>query len=177
MKDEAGAARPHQGDPSNIRHSRLERLIRVFSSARNALIFLLVAAAAAAVLSITSGIFVPSVLELNPLAEPLGIAGMLAISVLFALNATVIFSNYADESRTNAGTAFAGGFAALFTTACPVCQPVWLVWLGFGSATAFMADVSVYIWAASAVLLSVSLYYSLGKHNNTCEVKKNGKKH
>jgi hypothetical protein len=56
---------------------------------------------------------------------------------------------------------------ALITTACPICQPIWLVWLGLGSATAFLSEVSIYLATSSIFLLGFSLY----KSTELCEVK------
>ena len=125
--------------------------------------------------AITSDVIVTSTLELNPIADPIKITLMFMIVLLLSLNGTILFHNYEARKSIGKKTTLAGTVAALFTTTCPVCQPIWLVWLGFGSASAFLADISIYIALVSISLLFISLHYSLKSVSTICEVNKNGK--
>ncbi len=146
----------------------------VLRQARYRVLFVILLVILAPIFAVTSDIIVPSTLELNPIADPVKIVLMVLIVTLMALNGAVLFHNY--EARKNVGkTTVLGTVGALFTTTCPVCQPIWLVWLGFGSASAFLADISIYVALLSLSLLFVSLHYSLKSVYNTCEVNLNGK--
>ena len=127
----------------------------------------------AIILSITSGFFLPAFMEFNQTAQPLNIAIVIAIAFLLALNLTIFIRNYEAKNQESNKTTFAGALAGLFMTSCPVCQPVWLVWLGFGGATAFLADVSIYFGIASVLFLLVGLHFSLKSVDANCEVPKN----
>jgi hypothetical protein len=63
--------------------------------------------------------------------------------------------------RAGGGAGMAGSFLGLFATACPICQPLWLFWLGLGGVSAFLADWSIYIFAASLALLAFSVHKGL----------------
>ncbi len=65
-----------------------------------------------------------------------------------------------------------GGLMGTLASACPVCQPIWLFWLGFGSASAFLADWSPYILLASLALLSFSVHSGLRLVAAGCPIKK-----
>ena len=126
------------------------------------------------VFALTSNIIIPSTLELNPILDVPKAVLVEMIVVLISVNLTVLFRNYQTKKDTNKKTTFVGAITALFTTACPVCQPAWLVWLGFGSFTGFLADLSLYIALLSISLLLVSLHYSLKSASNFCELNKLG---
>lgn len=140
------------------------------------------------VVIVPSALVFTSILQINPFVELPKIGLSAIIAVLMALNSTVLLHNYRNSygknqignAKTGTGTdtktTFLGGFIAMFATACPVCQPIWLVWLGFGSVSAFLADVSIYVALLSLSLLFVSLHYSLRSISNVCEVNSNGKK-
>lgn len=116
------------------------------------------------ILAISSGTFLVSTFNLNPTAEPAGIVITLTIAILFSLNLRI----YLQKKQTS-GALTLGGLFAFFTSACPICQPIWLIWLGFGTVTAFLVDYTIYLGLLSIVLLLVALHYSLKK---TCEVEK-----
>jgi hypothetical protein len=155
----------------------LEALTRVFSNKPSLWVFALATAVLGIVLGVTSNIIVPSALDLNPVAEHAGIGVTAVIVLLMGLNTTVLFHNVTMKAAGGGGMAVLGSFGALFTTACPVCQPIWLVWLGLGSATAFLAEIGLYVGLFSIGLLLVSLHYSLKSATGTCEVKTDGKNH
>ena len=154
----------------------VKALREVLRQARYRTLFIILLVVLALIFAVTSDIIVLSTLELNPIADPTKIALMFMIVILMALNGTVLFHNYEARKSLGKKTTALGTVAALFTTTCPVCQPIWLVWLGFGSVSAFLADVSIYVALLSLSLLFVSLHYSLRSISNVCEVNSNGKK-
>src|SRR3989338_26431 len=128
----------------------------------------------AIILSITSGFFLPAFMEFNQTAQPLNIAIVIAIAFLLALNLTIFIRNYEAKNNESNKITFAGGLAGLFMTSCPICQPVWLVWIGLGGSTAFLADISIYFGIASVLFLLVGLHYSLKSVVVIGEVQKTG---
>ena len=129
----------------------------------------------AIILSITSGFFLPAFMEFNQTAQPLNITIVIAIAFLLALNLTIFIRNYEAKNNESNKITFAGGLAGLFMTSCPICQPVWLVWIGLGGSTAFLADISIYFGIASVLFLLVGLHYSLKSVDATCEVPRTNK--
>jgi hypothetical protein len=124
-----------------------------------------------ALLAVTADILVVPGLYVNPGVEPLQLGIVALLVLVMALNGTVALHNI--DGRTVAGSAggLFGTAGALFTSACPFCQPIWLVWLGFGSATAFLAQYGALIGIGSIALLGISLHYGLKSASGTCEVK------
>ena len=153
----------------------LEGLEQVLSKERYRNALLLILGLAGALLAITADIIVLPGLEVNPGVEPLQLAIVAVLAPMMALNGAVAIHNL----ERNVGTAGAGGLAgtlgAFFTSACPFCQPIWLVWLGLGSATAFLAQFGAIIGIVSISLLGISLHYGLKSASGVCEVKINGK--
>ena len=143
----------------------------VFAQNRYKYVLLILFLVLVPVFAITSDVIVTSTLTLNPTSEPLQIALMFGIVLLMALNGAVVFHNYETRKVSNKSTTLVGAVTALFTSTCPICQPVWLVWLGFGSASAFLASISLYLGLLSLAFLLVSLHYSLKSVSNTCEAK------
>ncbi len=150
--------------------NHIKALSELFKQKKYALAFAFLLLVLAPIFAITSDILVPSTLELNPIAEMPKIVLVLGTVVLIALNLTVFFHNYEAKKNASKKTTALGAVAALFTTACPVCQPIWLVWLGLGSASAFLTDISLYVGFLSVSLLLVSLHYSLKSSSATCEI-------
>ncbi len=121
-------------------------------------------------LAITSNILSPDGLSINPFAEPLGVVIMAAIAAAMAVNGAILLRNYDLRAALPGKAAAAGGGAALLASACPYCQPVWLVWLGLGSATAFLSAIGAYLGLLSLAMLLVSIHYSLKSAKAVCEV-------
>lgn len=151
----------------------VNKIVSILSKGKYARIFCLLFILFGLVFAISADIIIFPTFELNPIAEPVKIVAIASIVFLATLNFTVILHNYDSKKKSNKSNSLFGVITALFTTACPVCQPVWLFWIGFGSATAFLADISIYIATLSIVLLLISLRYAL---SDKCEVKSYGKK-
>ncbi len=147
-----------------------DALREVFGQPKYRLAAAAIAAAAAPVLAITSNILAPDGLALNPFAEPARVALMAAIAAAMAVNGAVLLHNHDMRKSAGGRTTAIGALAALFTSACPVCQPVWLVWLGLGTGTAFLSGVGLYAGAFSLAMLLVSIHYSLKSAESFCEV-------
>ncbi len=150
--------------------NHLKVLGEVFGEARYRLAAAAIAAAAVPALAITSNILSPDGLALNPFAEPARVAVVAAIAGAMAVNGAVLMHNYDMRKAAGARTTAIGALAALFTSACPVCQPVWLVWLGLGTATAFLSDIGLYFGLLSLGMLVISIHYSLKSAETVCEV-------
>ena len=152
----------------------LKALSEIFAQDKYSAAFLIILIIFVSLLTITSGFFVITTMEFNPIADPIKVFLVLTSAFLLALNSVVILHNYDQRKTAAKGTTGLGALAALFTTSCSVCQPFWLLWLGLGSGTAFLTDISIYISLLSILFLLISLHYSL-KSNNKCEVKTYGK--
>ena len=153
--------------------SRLHVLKEALTSPNGAVAFTAALAISIPVLAITSNVIILNPPGLNPIMELPKAALVGIIALLLSLNLAMISCNSTGTQSTKA-TGIMGGATAMLTSTCSVCQPVWLFWFGMGSASAFLADASVYIALASIVLLSFSLNKSIKSHNQ-CEVEKNGK--
>ncbi len=149
---------------------KLQKLHAIFSSPKYGVVFLATTIVFGAIIAVTSDIIIFPSLQLNPIAQPLQIGIISIIVFLLAANTSVLVQNF-DLRKDTGGktTTLFGTAAAFFTTACPVCQPIWLVWIGAGSATAFLSDVSILIGIASIAMLLFSLNILLKE--DFCEVK------
>lgn len=125
------------------------------------------------ILSVTSGFVVLLPIGVNPFFEIERLAIIGVIVVLVSLNAAALAHNYSIQKKAAGKSSIFGAFAAFFTTSCPVCQPVLLVWLGFGGASAALSNYGIYIGLVSILLLLVSLHFSL--KCNSCGVGQSGK--
>ncbi|MDO8553382.1 MAG: hypothetical protein Q7S22_01130 [Candidatus Micrarchaeota archaeon] len=122
-------------------------------------------------LAVTSNIIVLSTLSITPTLELSRLIMVIIIAILMSLNITVVMYNYKQGKKTDKKTTLAGTLSALFTTACPICQPVWLFWIGLGSASAFLSEITIYFGLASILLLLVSLHFSLKGVSGKCELR------
>lgn len=77
-------------------------------------------------------------------------------------------SAIAPASKTGA----IGSLMGTLASACPICQPIWLVWLGMGSMSGFLADWGGYILAASLVILTFSVHQGLQAVATSCPMRK-----
>lgn len=150
--------------------NHLDALGKVFGESRYRLAAAVIAVAVTPVLAITSNILSPDGLALNPFAEPVRIAMVAAIAAAMAVNGAILLHNMEMRKARGGKATMLGAVSAFFTSACPVCQPVWLVWLGLGSVTAFLSDIGPYVGAFSLAMLAVSIHYSLKSAENVCEV-------
>ncbi len=128
-------------------------------------------------LAITSNIIVLSNLSINPTLELPRLAMVIVIAILMSINIAVAVYNYKQGKKIGKKTTVAGAISALFTTACPICQPVWLFWIGLGSASAFLSEITIYFGIASILILLISLHFSLKGVYGKCEVNIDGENH
>ena len=152
---------------------RLEKLATILKAGKYFAVFLLLLAVLTPILAVTSNILVPPTFELNTIAEPAKIILVAIIALLMAINGAALLYRLDSKNSAPNKAGFTGALAGIFTSTCAVCQPIWLWWLGFGSASAFLADISLYIGTFSIGLLGFSLYQLLS--DEACEVKPHGK--
>ncbi|MEW6721757.1 MAG: hypothetical protein AB1324_00690 [Candidatus Micrarchaeota archaeon] len=145
-----------------------EEIVLLLSQRRYALAFAGLLAFLLPVMAVSGAVINPWTLEINLTAEPAGIAVTGAIAALMAGNGAAMLRNMDARAALGTGSTALGTAAALFTSACPICQPIWLVWLGLGSATAFLAEYGIYIGLLSVAMLALSLRSAL---RTSCEVK------
>ncbi len=138
------------------------KITSVFSAPAYAALFLLIFAFLTAVYFVVTGIYAPSVGEFVSTVEPIRVVFLLLIAALSSLALTIfIYKKREPLVCTQNAPAFLGSFAALFTTACPLCFPLLLSWVGVGGATALaISSNAVPIQLASVALLGVSIYYA-----------------
>jgi len=137
--------------------SATEALRGIISTPKYAATAIAIFIVLAPVFALTSGLIVPPSFELNAIAELPKIGMVAAIVGLLAVNVAVLRRNMDMNADSGKAVGIFGGVAGMFTSTCAVCQPVWLIWIGFGSASAFLAEISYYIGAVSIVLLAFGL--------------------
>ncbi len=123
---------------------------------------------------VLTDVFVLSLMQFNSIIRPLDVLLISVIAFLAALTTTATVYRMREfksfSKRSTAG--FFGTFVGFFATACPVCTPIWLSWLGVAGSFAFLTQASLYIELASIALLTVSLYLTAKAVNKkTCEIK------
>lgn len=150
----------------------------MFSRGRYAALFAALFAILLPAYAVLTNILIIDPLSLNPTAKPLETSLIVAIGALASLGFTlaVFQMELHSVSKKSVGGsvlgAGAGGSAlAVFASACTVCQPVWLFWLGLGSVTAFLADYGIYILAASMAILLYSIDAGLAAITHGCAAK------
>lgn len=113
-------------------------------------------------------------LTINPSAETPGTALSVLLGALSALGLTIgIFQiREMGSFSTGAKTGIGGSLIGLFGSACPICQPVWLFWLGLGSAGAFLSEYGIYLLVASTLIVAFSLHLGLQAVARGCQVRK-----
>lgn len=142
-------------------------IINILSENKYKAIFFIAFVITMSVFTITSDIVVLNTLSINPFVDVARVLLMGIISILIALNITVLWYRHSVRNKISPTTTVLGTVTALFTSACPICQPIWLFYFGFGSATAFLTELSWYIGFLSIALLIFSLYNS----TKNCEIK------
>lgn len=151
--------------------TKLKKLKEIVLEKRYSAVLLISLAIISLLLGLAGSLIVPSTLGINPTAEAGLIAIMLVQALLISLNITVALHNQNKSSATEGkGFAISGTIVALFTSACPVCQPYWLFFLGAGTATAFLADISPYLGIIAIALLSYSLNKAL--EDKSCGIRR-----
>ncbi|HQT44643.1 MAG TPA: hypothetical protein PLO51_01575 [Candidatus Micrarchaeota archaeon] len=125
-------------------------------------------------------IVVVSPLSINPEINLLQAAIIEFIAILASFGIAIAafqFVEFRAVPKKSVGSgilgAGAGGSAlAAFATSCTICQPIWLVWLGFGSASVFLVNYSIYISFASIMLLLYSINSGMRAISKGCEAAK-----
>jgi len=157
----------------------MEGFARVFSRRIYAMFALALFALLLPAYAVLTDIVLLSPFSLNPGIKFPEAALVIAISMLaslgFTLAAFQIFELRAVSRKSVGGSVLGAGVGgtalAAFASACSVCQPIWLFWLGLGSATAFLADYGIFILAASAAMLVYSIDAGLKAVAGRCRAK------
>ncbi len=154
----------------------MEAFKEVFSNKKYFLFALIMLVAVTIIYSVLTDILliIPQV-EINPKLNYLNLLLIFLIGILTSLVLSFTFYRLKKNWQMNSGekTGFIGSLIGVFASVCPICQPIWLVWLGLGSASAFLIDYSTYIALASIALLLVSLHLACQSiYTKTCEIKK-----
>lgn len=156
----------------------------VFSTGSYAQLFLILLIALIPFYAILTDMVVLSPLSPNPSLKPLEASLILIVAILASLGFTIAAFQLRELhsiSRKSAGGSILGAGAggsvlAAFATTCAICQPVWLVWLGLGSASVFLTDYSLYIALASILVLLYSITCGLRSISACGRLPKKGKK-
>ncbi len=149
----------------------LKGIGEALAGGKQKLLFVVVFAAVWAGYALFTDIYSIPLGGFNPLLKPVD-AGLITV---IALLTSLIITLMAYTIKTNLGTrgkkrGILGSTIGLFATACPICQPIWLVWLGLGSQALFLVEISTYVSLASIALLLVSLHFmARGIADKTCE--------
>lgn len=143
------------------------------SHKNNAAIFFASLFSLGAVYAVLTDILILNPLGVNPKLDTLNAVLIAIIVFLTSLVLTLTFYRLKKNMRENAGekTGIIAGILGAFATACPVCQPIWLVWLGLGNASIFLVDYATPIALASIALLLFSLHLAAqAVYRKTCEI-------
>jgi len=133
--------------------------------------------------AVLTDIIILSPLSINPNLKPLEASLILIASFFASLGFTLAtFQIYEFKVLSkkeaggmlgsSAGAGLGGSLLGIFTSACTICQPVWLVWLGLGSVSFFLTDYSIYIVLASLAVLIYSVHSGLCFVAEGCSVRR-----
>lgn len=146
----------------------------VFSQRKYVLLFALLILLLVPLYAVFTDIFVLYTMSFNPtlrLPEALFIVFAAILAALgFAIAAYQAFEQHALTHLSKAGVG--GGVIGIFASACAVCQPAWLVWLGLGSVTAFLVDYSIYIVIVSIAVMLYSIHSAFKSVVKGCKIPK-----
>lgn len=124
--------------------------------------------------SILTNFVILDPLSVNPSVKPFSAALMLFTAALSALGFTIAAYQLIEFKMLSQGSkaGIGGTILSFFSSACPICQPVWLFWLGLGSAGAFLADFGIYVLLASIAILLFSIHLGLKAVGEGCKSKR-----
>ncbi len=99
----------------------------------------------------------PGPIGLNPDLNWINVALIFFITLTASLSLVITFFYPGITITQTPKKGLFGGILGIFATACPICQPIWLVWLGLGSASVVLIDYSTPIALVSLALVLYSL--------------------
>jgi len=118
---------------------------------------------------VLTGIVLINPIDVNPSLKALNVGLTIIISGLTALIGIITWDRMTLQSSLNdSKKGLIGSAVGLFASACPVCQPIWLLWLGLGPASAFLVEYSTLISLMGIGLLLFAIHSSLSTPL-TCE--------
>lgn len=153
-------------------------LTLVFSKFKYWLLFFAVLVVSVFLYSVLTSISILSMLSPGALIDPVKVSLVSLIAFLTAVGFTIAVFQLTELRALSKG-AKAGAIGTIlgtFTTACTVCQPLWLVWLGLGSVSFFLTEYSIYVIIASIALLFYSINMGMSAVVEGCRVQKKEKK-
>lgn len=126
--------------------------------------------------TLTSIVYWTPFFGINPSAEA---AMTLPILTIVGLTSILLTIGWSERSETqkkaneirgqnSSPVGLLGSVFAFFATGCPICQPIWLVWLGLGQASLFLIDLSIWISGLSILLLIYAMHQKL---NESCKIR------
>ncbi|MEM2138344.1 MAG: hypothetical protein QW568_04615 [Candidatus Anstonellaceae archaeon] len=129
--------------------------------------------------AILTDIVIISPLSVNPNIKLLEAFLIIMVAILASLGFTIAayqLSMLHTVSKKSVGGSVLGAGAggsvlATFATSCTICQPIWLVWLGFGGISAALVDYSLPIALFSIALLLFSINSGFKAIVEGCKVK------
>jgi len=132
-------------------------LDEVFSFEKSRVVFAVSGVVFLAAYLVSSGVFIPSLLEFNPTAEAARVLLVVLVALLSALLVAMLYYQNSKFKAVKGKAGLAGSILGFFTTACPYCTPLVLSWVGLGGSLYFIADYGVHIGVASVLLLLFSI--------------------
>jgi hypothetical protein len=133
--------------------------------------------------AVLTDIFILQPISSNPNLKPFE-ASLILLAAFFASLGFTIASFQIYELKilskkeaggmlgSSAGAGIGGSLLGIFASACTICQPVWLAWLGLGAASAFLVGYSIYIILASLAVLLFSIHLGLKAVVQGCAVRR-----
>lgn len=111
---------------------------------------------------VLTGILLVNPIEVNSSLSGLNVGLTISISGLTTLIIVITWNRMRTTSRVNSPkSSIVGSAAGLFASSCPVCQPIWLLWLGLGPASAFLIEYNTIIAVFGIGILFFSLHRAL----------------
>lgn len=150
----------------------------VFSKRKYLWLFALLLLIFLPVYAILTGVYVLSYMGFNVNLKFFEAALVPFVAFLAALGFTIAafqFKELPSQSHwPKAG--LIGSVLGTFSSACAICQPIWLVWLGLGSVAVILADYSAHILIASILLLLYAIHAGLESVAECCAAPKRKKR-
>ena len=144
----------------------------VLGETRYALTFLLLLVVLGFIFGAVTGIILLSPLDLNQIADPYRVATTAATAVLTAATLTVSLRNHQMKTAASGAESMTvlGVFMSIFVGSCPLCQPIWLFWVGLGTVSGVLGAIGLIFGLASIAFLVLALKTSI--EAGMCEMKR-----
>ena len=150
----------------------------VFSKRKYALLFAALLLILLPIYAILTGVYVLSYMGFSLNLKTFEAAMVPLVAFLAALGFTIAaFQLKEIPSQSHWPKAgLIGSVLGTFSSACAICQPIWLVGLGLGSVAAILADYSAHILIASILLLLYAIHTGLASVAECCSAPRRKKR-